>query len=131
MKLKAIWTIAAGVMVFILACEPFENGSRELVLDLPAVPASYNVPGVTDDLPTLGRVLFYDTRLSLNNSISCASCHKQTLAFSDNAALSRGFENRITSRNSMAIQNIISDAFQEFIIPADTTGNTDSTTIVD
>ncbi|HMR58061.1 MAG TPA: cytochrome c peroxidase [Cyclobacteriaceae bacterium] len=130
MKLKAIWTIAAGVMVFILACEPFENGSRELVLDLPAVPASYNVPGVTDDLPTLGRVLFYDTRLSLNNSISCASCHKQTLAFSDNAALSRGFENRITSRNSMAIQNIISDAFQEFIIPADTTGNTDSTTIV-
>lgn len=131
MKKNSIWTIAAGMLVIILACEPSENQTWEMVLDLPETPFTYNVAGVTDDLPTLGRVLFYDTRLSLNNSISCASCHKQTLAFSDNAALSRGFENRVTTRNSMGIQNIISDAFQEFIVPADTTGNVDSTTIVE
>lgn len=129
MKMKAIWTIAAALMVFMLACEPFESRNSELVLELPTEPFSYNVSGVSDDMPTLGRVLFYDTRLSLNNSISCASCHKQTLAFSDNAALSRGFENRVTPRNSMAIQNIISDAFQEFILPADTTGNSDTIAI--
>ena len=54
----------------------------------------------------LGRVLFYDKNLSINNSISCASCHKQELAFADNKAQSIGFENRLTGRNSMAIQNI-------------------------
>jgi len=55
---------------------------------------------------TLGRVLFYDSHLSVNASISCASCHKQALAFSDNTALSRGFENRFTLRNSQPIQNL-------------------------
>jgi cytochrome c peroxidase len=56
---------------------------------------------------TLGRVLFYDTRLSLNNAVSCASCHKQEFAFSDNAAFSRGFENRLTGRNSMPLENLV------------------------
>ena len=54
----------------------------------------------------LGRVLFYDKALSLNNSISCASCHKQALAFADDVAQSRGFENKLTHRNSIAIQNL-------------------------
>ena len=34
------------------------------------------------DLATLGRVLFYDTNLSKDGSVSCASCHKQKLGFS-------------------------------------------------
>jgi len=55
---------------------------------------------------TLGRVLFYDKHLSVNASISCGSCHKQALAFSDNVQFSRGFENRLTLRNSLPIQNI-------------------------
>jgi cytochrome c peroxidase len=129
--MKMRWTFAGALIVLVLACEPFENGNQELVLDLPEQPFSYGVVGVTDDTPTLGRVLFYDTRLSLNNSVSCASCHKQALAFSDNAALSRGFENRVTPRNSMAIQNIISDAFREFVLPSDSSGNSDSTIFID
>jgi cytochrome c peroxidase len=71
----------------------------------------YNV-GVNSDIPILGRVLFYDQALSINNSISCASCHKQALAFADNNRFSRGFENRLTSRNSMPIQNLQSVSFQ-------------------
>lgn len=62
-------------------------------------------PVVSNHGATLGRVLFYDTRLSINNSISCASCHKQELAFSDNAQFSKGFGGKITPRNSMAIIN--------------------------
>lgn len=130
MKMR-YWTLAAALMILVLACEPFENRNQEVVLDLPEQPFSYGVAGVTDDVPTLGRVLFYDTRLSLNNSVSCASCHKQALAFSDNVALSRGFENRVTPRNSMAIQNIISDAFREFVQPSDSTGNSDSSVVID
>ncbi|MFN8285443.1 MAG: cytochrome c peroxidase [Chitinophagales bacterium] len=60
---------------------------------------------VTNAGATLGRVLFYDKRLSVNNSIACASCHKQDLAFADNVAFSDGFAGKKTARNSMAIIN--------------------------
>ncbi|MBL7873121.1 MAG: c-type cytochrome [Cyclobacteriaceae bacterium] len=110
--MKAIKLLSLFCMLLFAACDPFESAKqREIILDLPEIPFSYNVSGTSDHLPTLGRVLFYDPRLSINNSVSCASCHKQTLAFSDDAAFSRGFENRITSRNSMPIQNIISNLF--------------------
>src|SRR5688572_26365716 len=36
---------------------------------------------IVDSKATLGRVLFYDKNLSIDNSISCASCHKQAFAF--------------------------------------------------
>ncbi|MEM9548258.1 MAG: cytochrome c peroxidase [Bacteroidota bacterium] len=56
---------------------------------------------------TLGRVLFYDTKLSLNESVSCASCHKQELAFADDLAFSEGFDGEITTRNSLPLGNTI------------------------
>jgi cytochrome c peroxidase len=74
-------------------------------LSLPEVPYSYNT-NVGDNIPTLGRVLFYDKQLSVNNSVSCGSCHKQELAFADNVAFSQGFDNLPTKRNSMPIQNL-------------------------
>ncbi len=64
-----------------------------------------NFNQVTDHGATLGRVLFYDTKLSLNNSVACASCHFQENAFSDVVAKSTGFDNRKTSRNSLPIFN--------------------------
>jgi cytochrome c peroxidase len=57
---------------------------------------------------TLGRVLFYDTKLSLNNTVACATCHHQDKAFADGKQFSTGFEGKITTRNSMAIINPIS-----------------------
>ncbi len=60
---------------------------------------------VTDNGATLGRVLFYDVNLSKNKSISCASCHKQSLSFSDTAQLSLGFNKGKTGRHSMTIIN--------------------------
>ncbi|WP_235292713.1 cytochrome-c peroxidase [Portibacter lacus] len=69
------------------------------------VPQLLRNSGVTNEGAKLGRVLFYDTQLSLNNRVSCASCHDQKSAFADNKALSVGFENKVTPRNSMAIVN--------------------------
>lgn len=63
---------------------------------------------IDDEIATLGRVLFYDKNLSLNNSISCGSCHHQDKAFADGQAASFGFEGRKTERNSMSIVNPIS-----------------------
>ena len=54
---------------------------------------------------TLGRVLFYDRRLSVNDRVSCSSCHQQQFAFSDTATLSRGFAGGFTGRHSMGLTN--------------------------
>ncbi|WP_411895580.1 cytochrome-c peroxidase [Winogradskyella sp. A2] len=59
---------------------------------------------ITDEGATLGRILFYDQNLSTDNTVSCASCHKQELAFSDNASVSIGI-NGLTGRHSMRLVN--------------------------
>ena len=60
---------------------------------------------ISDDGVTLGRVLFYDKKLSADNTISCASCHKQEFGFSDNTSKSIGVSGEHTFRNSMGFAN--------------------------
>lgn len=69
-------------------------------------PQGSQFTGVDNQIATLGRVLFYDTHLSVNNTISCGSCHKQSIAFSDDVTFSPGFENHSTLRNTLPIQNV-------------------------
>lgn len=59
---------------------------------------------ITDEGATLGRILFYDTNLSSDNTIACASCHKQSVAFGDNPQVSTGV-NGVTGRHSMRLVN--------------------------
>src|SRR4029077_8099701 len=68
------------------------NPARKILLDI-------SVQG--DQKATLGRVLFYDKNLSMTGTVACGSCHKQNLGFSDNTALSDGFKDLVTLRNSM------------------------------
>jgi cytochrome c peroxidase len=69
-------------------------------------------PVVPEDNPMseakveLGRHLFYDTRLSENDTQSCASCHRQELAFSDGLARAVGSTGEQHPRNSMALVNV-------------------------
>jgi cytochrome c peroxidase len=69
---------------------------------------------ISDKTATLGRVLFYDKNLSVNNTISCASCHKQEFAFGDTAISSVGVDNGRTERHSMRLINTryANEAFQ-------------------
>ena len=60
---------------------------------------------IKDNKATLGRVLFYDKNLSINNTISCASCHKQAFAFSDTALVSDGVVDGVTVRHAMRLIN--------------------------
>jgi cytochrome c peroxidase len=73
----------------------------------PAYIAFDNTAGntITDAKATLGRVLFYDKQLSIDNSISCGSCHIQKFAFSDTAVASLGVQNGRTGRHSMRLIN--------------------------
>ena len=54
----------------------------------------------------LGRHLFYDKRLSANGTQACASCHQQSRAFSESAALATGSTGQKHHRNSMALVNV-------------------------
>ena len=59
------------------------------------------------DLVELGRRLFFDRRLSLNNTISCAMCHIPEQGFSSNElATAIGFEGRTVRRNSPTLLNV-------------------------
>jgi cytochrome c peroxidase len=60
---------------------------------------------ITNAKATLGRVLFYDKNLSINNTVSCGSCHKQAFAFSDTALVSSGVLGGLTARHSMRLIN--------------------------
>jgi cytochrome c peroxidase len=59
----------------------------------------------TDWGATLGRALFYDKRLSTNQTISCSSCHQQAHGFSDPRQFSVGFDGSVGTRNSMGLNN--------------------------
>ncbi|MEO6183834.1 MAG: cytochrome c peroxidase, partial [Verrucomicrobiota bacterium] len=70
--------------------------------------AQDNMPAtnITTDLGgELGRVLFYDKRLSTNQTVSCASCHQREHGFSDPRKFSVGFNGGLTGRNSMGLSN--------------------------
>lgn len=54
----------------------------------------------------LGRHLFYDKRLSLDNSMSCATCHIQSKAFTDGKALSPGVNGQNGVRSAMMLANV-------------------------
>jgi cytochrome c peroxidase len=102
--------LAASCSIF--SCGTDENPTKVEVLELPSASYQYDA-SESNEMATLGRVLFYDRSLSVNNSLSCASCHKQSLAFADNVAFSVGFENRVTRRNSMPIQNLQTGRFDD------------------
>ena len=83
-------------------------GSEQWVWDLPdTVPE----PRVPEDNPMtaakveLGRFLFFDKRLSANETQSCGSCHQQELAFTDGLAQAEGSTGDIHPRSSMSIAN--------------------------
>lgn len=79
-------------------------------LSVPAnFPAVVNDPDnpLTMEGIALGRMLFYDTRLSGLNRISCASCHRQDIAFSDGLALTNvGESGNTLERHSPALINL-------------------------
>ena len=75
--------------------------------NLPTTPYEYlQKHGVDNQIATLGRVLFYDKTMSLNNAVACGSCHKQEFAFADNVRFNKGANGVDLKRNSPSIQGI-------------------------
>lgn len=125
---KLIPVFALGVLFLLGACKSdityFYYSKEEAAvlseyLNLPDIPDDYTVSlpnhlrnaglfprPVERDKAVLGRVLFYDKKLSKDGTVSCATCHKQELAFSDDKPFSDGVYDRSTSRNSFALGSV-------------------------
>ncbi|HEY4417536.1 MAG TPA: cytochrome c peroxidase, partial [Verrucomicrobiae bacterium] len=87
---------------------PYSTPSLPASFSVSPIAAEDNTPNnnaVTDVGATLGRVLFYDRRLSTNQTISCASCHQQAVAFSDSRQFSVGYNGSLGTRNAMGLSN--------------------------
>ncbi len=91
--------------VGLLDLSNLENYANQAI---PAYITKDNTPSfnpVTDEGATLGRVLFYDKNLSLDQTISCSSCHLQEAAFADTMDVSIGM-NGFTERHSPRMTNL-------------------------
>jgi cytochrome c peroxidase len=76
---------------------PFVFGRFEVPADNP----------LTEESVELGRRLFYDRRLSGNDSVSCATCHQQRLAFTDGRRTAVGVSGKPLAFNSMSLANLM------------------------
>jgi cytochrome c peroxidase len=107
-------TVAAAVALSSSACgdeHPLQPDPDPVDFDWD-LPAGFPTPRVPEDDPmtaekvALGRHLFYDERMSGNETMSCASCHVQALAFTDGRALAVGSTGDVLPRSSMSLTNI-------------------------
>jgi cytochrome c peroxidase len=132
---RVLQPLLLGVLAFSLAACGSTNGGQapatpaavaeETTIDFakvanyaaPPLPAYFdktvaaldNTPSsnrIDDRIATLGRVLFYDLRLSTNNRASCAACHRQALGFTDPMRFSNGISTAATTEfHSMRLGN--------------------------
>lgn len=93
----------------IISCSLFNSRTNKIISQVPnSFPEVIYPEGneYTKERWELGKKLFYDNILSIDSSISCASCHKPEFAFSDNRALSPGVFNRPGKRNAPSLTNV-------------------------
>jgi cytochrome c peroxidase len=69
--------------------------------------ARYPNNPITKEGVFLGRMLFYEKRLSGNNKMSCGTCHQQAKAFTDGKAFSRGIDGKEGRRSAMSLVNLL------------------------
>jgi cytochrome c peroxidase len=97
-----------GVIAMLAAVAWWRLGQDDYEWQLPTDYPSPNVPidnPMTAAKVELGRWLFYDTRLSGNQTMSCGTCHIQALAFTDGKARSIGSTGEVHPRSSMSLVN--------------------------
>ena len=77
-----------------------------LPANFPTPPAQSAANPLTVEGVALGRQLFYEKALSIDNTVDCGSCHRQELAFTDGRAFALGVHQGQTQRSAMALANL-------------------------
>lgn len=114
---KILFVILSLVVLFVSSCRkdpkitpadtsPYSFDYPEIISEyLPPIQTPNTNP-MTNEGVELGRKLFYDERLSANNTQSCGSCHLQSASFSDTTSYSIGIDGIAGNRNSMPLINL-------------------------
>lgn len=114
-----IFGVKSGLAILsfalLISCENGSEGDvhkkNGFVLQVPATfkkpPPSPDDNALTEARIALGRLLFHETALSADGSVSCASCHKAELAYADNRPLSPGVHGRTDLRNAPSLLNVV------------------------
>lgn len=108
--MKYLFFIFVSVVIF-LSCKKDKVGFTPTPYELD-IPSHFPDMIIPEDNPmtvegvTLGRKLFYEEKLSGDNTMSCASCHAPAAAFSDPNQFSVGIDGIPGTRNSMALINL-------------------------
>jgi cytochrome c peroxidase len=107
----AVFAVAAGALLIGSYLSPATAQERSAIpLGLPGDTWDYYVPRHNPQSAAkveLGRKLFFDTRLSADGTVACATCHKPELAFADGKAVAEGVAGRRGPRNSPTLLNVI------------------------
>jgi cytochrome c peroxidase len=96
-------------VVFLAACSSPAHVAGTAVaieapLGLPPVPIPADNPP-TEESIALGRKLFFDTRLSADDTVSCASCHDPKTSFTDGMPTAKGIRGQFGKRNAPTVVN--------------------------
>ncbi|MGI9271939.1 MAG: MbnH family di-heme enzyme [Woeseiaceae bacterium] len=106
MKKFAVVLVASGLVAGIAYWSLIEREYQWALAEHMPRPEVPSDNPITVEKVALGRRLFYDTRLSVNQTTSCATCHIQALAFTDGKARAIGATGEIHPRGSMSLVNI-------------------------
>ena len=107
--MKILQYLGFFFLVSLLAC------CKSEALDTPYVlnkPKHFPPPSIPADNPLtaakirLGRMLFYEKRISEDQKIACANCHKQEFAFGSDQALDKKVHGDLTARHSSVLFNM-------------------------
>jgi cytochrome c peroxidase len=104
------------ILLMALACAAGWTVPLEAQSYVWSLPKGFPRPHVPADNPMtaakveLGRHLFYDNRMSVNGRSSCATCHKQELAFTDGKPVSAGTTGEQHPRGAMSLVNVAYNA---------------------
>lgn len=102
---KRIWVI--GIIATLVCSFRLLDERETLPAHFPKPVYDFRKNPADENKILLGRALFYDPVLSLDSTISCASCHSPFNAFAhSDHALSHGIQNRIGTRNAPALMNL-------------------------
>lgn len=104
--------VVGFIFLLIAACQTSSSGElrdHELTVRIPKGFKPINYPEGNE--PTelrvlLGRHLFYDNRLSIDNTVNCGTCHVLSAAFTDGRKTSEGILKRIGKRNAPTLANV-------------------------
>ncbi len=96
-------------LILLLSTSLLANKDANSWLRPDVIPAPADNP-ITKEKVLLGKLLFFDKRLSRSDTISCATCHNPRLGWSDGQAKAIGEQNRVGRRNS---PTIINSAYQD------------------